>query len=226
MPGLICDLDTSERPRERLLANGVGALADSELLAILLRTGGAGRSALDVARDLLRERSGLAGLVGIDPERLRRPGIGPAKSAAVLAAVELGRRLARSELPEQDLLNRPDCVARYLRLRFARQGQEILGALFLDAKNRLLGESEVFRGTLQRAAVSPRQLLKKALLADAARIVIFHTHPSGDPSPSAEDLAFTRRLAEAGEVVGLRLVDHLILGRGRRWVSLRQRGAW
>jgi len=226
MPGLICDLSTSERPRERLLASGGGALADSELIAILLRTGGVGRSALDVARELLRERSGLAGLVGIEADRLQRPGIGPAKAAALLAAVELGRRLARSELPEQELLNRPDSVARYLRLRYSRQGQEILGALLLDAKNRLLGEAEVFRGTLQRAAVSPRQLLKRALLADAARIVIFHTHPSGDPSPSAEDLAFTRRLADAGRVVGVELLDHLILGGGERWVSLKARGGW
>ncbi len=226
MSGLIGDLESSERPRERLLANGGGSLADSELVAILLRTGGAGRSALDMARDLLRERSGLAGLVGIEPARLRRPGIGPAKTAAVLAAVELGRRLARSELPDQELLNRPDAVARYLRLRYARQGQEILGALFLDAKTRLLGEAEVFRGTLQRAAVSPRQLLKKALLCDAARLVVFHTHPSGDPSPSTEDLAFTRRLADAGSVVGVELLDHLILGGGERWISLKTRGGW
>lgn len=226
MTGLICDLDVAERPRERILSNGGAALADSELLAILLRTGGAGRSALDVARELLRERGGLAGLVGVEPDRIRRPGIGPAKTAAVLAAIELGRRLARSELPERDLLSRPESVARYLRLRYARQGQEILGALFLDAKTRLVGESEVFRGTLQRAAVSPRQLLKKALLCDAARMLIFHTHPSGDPSPSVEDLAFTRRLAEAGRVVGVELLDHLILGGGERWVSLKARGGW
>lgn len=226
MPSLICDLDTSERPRERLLESGGGALADSELVAILLRTGGAGRSALDMARALLRERSGLAGLVGIEPEGLRRPGIGPAKTAALLAAVELGRRLARSELPERELLNRPDSVARYLRLRYARQGQEVLGALLLDAKTRLITETEVFRGTLQRAAVSPRQLLKRALLADAARMIIFHTHPSGDPSPSAEDLAFTRRLAEAGSLVGVELLDHLILGGGERWISLKARGGW
>jgi DNA repair protein RadC len=101
-----------------------------------------------------------------------------------------------------------------------------MGALFLDTRNRLLAESEVYRGTLNRAAVEPRGLLKEALLRGAAGLVLFHTHPSGDPSPSAEDLAFTRRLAEAGELVGVRLVDHLILGSAGRWVSLRQRGAW
>ena len=122
MSGLICDLDAAERPRERILANGGAALADSELVAILLRTGGAGRSALDVARDLLRERSGMAGLVGLDPESLRRPGIGPAKAAALLAAVELGRRLARSELPDQELLNRPDAAQAGRPGRSARAG--------------------------------------------------------------------------------------------------------
>jgi DNA repair protein RadC len=101
-----------------------------------------------------------------------------------------------------------------------------MGALFLDTRNRLLGESEVFRGTLNRAAVEPRALLKQALLRDAAGLVLFHTHPSGDPAPSAEDLGFTRRMAEAGEIVGIRMVDHLILGSGGRWVSLRRRGGW
>ncbi len=101
-----------------------------------------------------------------------------------------------------------------------------MGALYLDTRNRLLAEHEFFRGTLSRAAVEPRAILKHGLLCDAAGFLLFHTHPSGDPSPSAEDLAFTRRIAEAGELVGVRLVDHLILGSGERWVSLKQRGAW
>jgi DNA repair protein RadC len=117
-------------------------------------------------------------------------------------------------------------VARYLTLRFGVPDQEIMGAIFLDARNRLIGESEFFRGTLQRAAVEPRALLKEALLRGASAFAVFHTHPSGDPSPSVEDLTFTRRLAEAAEAVGIRLADHLILGQGGRWVSLRERGGW
>lgn len=101
-----------------------------------------------------------------------------------------------------------------------------MGALFLDTRNRLIQDNEIFRGTLNRAAVEPRAILKQGLLRNAAGFVLFHTHPSGDPSPSAEDLAFTRRMANAGEVVGLRLVDHLIIGGGGRWVSLKKRGGW
>ena len=222
----IRELPADERPRERLLLSGGASLSDGELVAVLLRSGRPGRSALDLARDLLADRGGLEGLQGAGAEELRRSGVAPAKAAALLAAIEIGGRLARTDLPSGELLSRPGAVARYLQLRYTRSGQEIMGALYLDTRNRLLAERELFRGTLNRAAVEPRAILKQGLLRDAAGLVLFHTHPSGDPSPSAEDLAFTRRLAEAGEVVGLRLVDHLILGRGRRWVSLRQRGAW
>ena len=220
------ELPVDERPRERLLVNGGGALSDSELVAVLIRSGRPGRSALDLARDLLADRGGLEGLHGASAEELRRRGVGPAKTASLLAALEIGSRLARAELPVGELLSRPAAVARYLQLRYSLCGQETMGALYLDTRNRMLAERELFRGTLDRAAVEPRIILKHALLRDAAGIVLFHTHPSGDPTPSAEDLAFTRRLAEAGEVMGVRLVDHLILGRGKRWVSLRQREAW
>ena len=143
----------------------------------------------------------------------------------MLAAVELARRLARARLPDREPLSHPQAVARYLCLRYALGEQEVMGALFLDTRNRLIDEREIFRGTLSRAAVEPRALLKQGLLRDAAALILFHTHPSGDPSPSPEDLAFTRRMGEAGEVVGIRLVDHLIVGSGSRWVSLKQRGA-
>jgi DNA repair protein RadC len=153
-------------------------------------------------------------------------GVGPAKAASLLATVELARRMARAELPERDLLTHPEAVATFLALRYGLQGQEVMGALFLDTRNRLIQDNEIFRGTLNRAAVEPRAILKQGLLRNAAGFVLFHTHPSGDPSPSAEDLAFTRRMANAGEVVGLRLVDHLIIGGGGRWVSLKKRGGW
>jgi len=223
---LIRELPPEERPRERLLARGCQALSDAELLAVLLRTGRRGTSALAVARRLLAEAGGLVGLAGSDPRTLRRPGLGPAKTASVLAAIEVGRRLARAELPERQPLSRPAKVASYLDLRYGHVGQEVMGALYCDARHRLLAERELFRGTLHRAAVEPREVLKEGFKHDAAAVVLFHTHPSGDPAPSREDLLFTRRMARAGEVVGLHLVDHLVVGRGGAWVSLRERGGW
>jgi len=214
-----------ERPRERLFRHGARALADSELVAILIANGSCGSAAVEVARQILHESAGLPGLAGASAESLRRPGLGAAKAAALLAAVELATRLARSAVADREPLGDPDAVARYLALRFGAPDQEVFGGLYLDARNRLLVALELYRGTLNRAAVEPRALLKQGLLHGAAGIVAFHNHPSGDPSPSAEDLAFTRRLAEAGETVGVRLVDHLIVGSGGRWISLRQRGA-
>jgi DNA repair protein RadC len=156
-----------------------------------------------------------------------RPGGSRRGGAARLAAVEMARRLARERLPlKEPLLARPAEVARYLALRFRERDQEVVGALFLDARHRWLGEREIFRGTLQRAAVEPREILKEALLRGAAGLVLFHTHPSGDPSPSAEDYTFTRRMVEASEVVGVTFVDHLVLGGGGQWASIRQRRPW
>jgi DNA repair protein RadC len=117
-------------------------------------------------------------------------------------------------------------VVRYLALRYHLRDQEVMGAVFLDARNRLLGDCELFRGTLHRAAVEPREILKECLLRGAAGVVLFHTHPSGDPSPSTEDLLFTRRMEVAAEVVGVRLVDHLVVGGAGRWLSLLRRAAW
>ena len=225
-PFLLREMAPHDRPRERLLREGGSALSDGELLAVLLRTGCAGASALDLGRELLATAGGLAGLATLDGGALRRRGLGAAKAAGVLAALELARRVARAELPDRLPLGDPEAVARYLLLRYAERDQEVMGALFLDVRNRLLGEAELFRGTLARAAVEPRAVLKQALLRSAAGVLLFHTHPSGDPSPSAEDLAFTRRMADAGELVGVRLLDHLVLGSGHRWVSLRRRGGW
>lgn len=223
---LIRELPEGERPRERLLRQGGGSLADSELLAVLLRTGRRGASAIQMGMDVLRENGGLAGLLTATPHSLRRHGLGPAKAAALLAAVELGRRLAREQLLDREPLSRPVEVARYLALRYQTCDQEVMGALFLDARNRLLGEREMFRGTASRISVEPREILRECLQRGAAAIYLFHTHPSGDPSPSAEDLLFTRRMVEAAEIVGLRLADHVVLGHRGLWVSLREKNAW
>lgn len=213
-----------ECPRERLLGSGPGALSDAELVALVLRTGRPGQGVLALAREVLRDLGGLSGLLHVAPDAVVRRGVGPAKVASLLAMVELGRRLARAEMLRRDPLSHPVAVARYLRLRYSRAAQEVMGALFLDAHNGVVDEGEIFRGTLNRAAVEPRQILKQALLRDAAGLILFHTHPSGDPTPSAEDISFTRRMAEAAEIIGVRLVDHLVVGHGGRWSSLSRLG--
>jgi DNA repair protein RadC len=223
---MIRELPQGERPRERLLQHGGSSLSDSELLAVLLRTGRVGVSALQMAMDVLRENGGLAGLLTSTPHSLRRSGLGAAKAAALLAAVEVGRRLAREQLLDHEPLTRPVDVARYLAIRYQTCDQEVMGALFLDARNRLLGEREMFRGTISRISVEPREILRECLQRGAAAIYLFHTHPSGDPSPSAEDLLFTRRMVDAAEIVGLRLADHVVLGHRGRWVSLKEKSAW
>jgi DNA repair protein RadC len=222
---LIAALPDTERPRERLLAQGSGTLSDAELLAVLLRTGRSGVSVLELADDLLSGEGGLAGLLESTPGSLRRSGIGPAKAASLLASFEIARRLARSDVSDREPLSDPARVAHYLALRYRQKDQEVMGALFLDGRRRLLGDREIFRGSLQRITVETREVLKECLVRGAAAFVLFHTHPSGDPAPSAEDLAFTRRMADAAEQLGIEMVDHLVLGRGR-WVSLKARGAW
>ena len=218
-------LPDEDQPRERILSHGGSALSDAELLSCLL-LGGARLDSLEAAQELICELGGLGGLLLARERDLVFSGIGPARRASLLAAVELSRRLARVRMPRRDLLDRPDSVASYLSLRYAQADQEVMGALYLDVRNRLIAEGDIYRGTLSRAAVEPRTIIKTGLLCSASGFILFHTHPSGDPSPSAEDLTFTRRMAEAGELVGVKLLDHIILGSAGRWVSLGRRGAW
>jgi DNA repair protein RadC len=224
---LIREIPKDDRPRERLLAAADRAeLSDAQLIAVLLRSGPPEVGSLGLAKQLLDEHGGLSGLVGACPATIKRRGLGVAKIAALLAAVEIGRRLARGELRGRNLLSRPAEVARYLVLKYQKSDQEVMGALFLDVRHRLIGESEIYRGTMHRAAVEPREILKQCLARGAAGVALFHTHPSGDPTPSSEDMLFTRRMAEAAEVVGVELVDHLVLGATGLWVSLRDRCGW
>jgi len=219
-------MEMASSPRERLLRHGAQALSDEELLAVLLRNGCPGRSALEVACGLLKRAGGLPGLLAADRVALGEYGASEGRASIVLAALEVTHRLRRARLARRNLLSDPAAVAHYLALRLRGEGQEILGALYLDARNRLSAEREIFRGTLTRAAAEPAAILKEAIRHNAARFIVFHNHLSGDPTPSKEDLAFTRRLAHAASIVDIGLADHVILGEPGQWVSLGRRGVW
>jgi DNA repair protein RadC len=221
----IGDLPCDERPRERLTRLGPASLSNEELVALLLRTGIAGSSALDRARSLLATRGGLIGLAGASAAELASErGIGPARAAAIAAAIEIARRLPAETLDGRDLLNEPRLVKEFLRQSQADDAQERTGALFLNARNRLLkNDPDIYRGTLDRAVVEPREILRRALIGRAAAVILYHNHPSGDPTPSREDREFTRRLAAASESVGIRLLDHIVVGR-EGCVSFREAG--
>jgi len=219
------DLPAEERPRERLMRLGPSALTHEELVSLLLRTGTPTESALERARTLLVAHGGLTGLAGASPEELsREAGVGPVRAATIAAAIEIGRRLPAETLSGRDLLNEPRLVKEYLRQAQSDDSQERTGALFLNARNRLLkNDPEIYRGTLDRAVVEPREILRRALIRRAAGVILYHNHPSGDPTPSREDRDFTRRLASASESVGIRLLDHIVVGR-EGCVSFREAG--
>lgn len=222
MTTLIADLPIEERPRERLIRHGPQVLSDPELLSILIGTGTRGRSALTLARDLLAD--GLQQLARKEWSTVRRPGVGAAKAARLAAALELGRRIAHLTDTDLDSVREPDRLGRRLVARYSHHVQERLGAVYLDAKNRPIREREIYVGTLNATTVSTRDIFRHALEDGAAALIIFHNHPSGDPAPSAEDLIFTKKVVEAGQLLGVEVVDHLILGMNR-FVSLRDRGA-
>lgn len=216
------ELLPDERPRARLRQHGPAALTDGELVALLLGSGCGRRSSLDVGRELVRD--GLAELARLDWGREPAPiGVGEAKAAAIAAALEIGRRIAGAAKEFSEPIRNPEVLARVLIARYSHHTQERLGAVYLDAKNRVIREREVYVGTLNATTVSTRDVLRFALQDHAAALVLFHNHPSGDPAPSAEDLVFTQRMAEAAKIMGVDLLDHLILG-ANRYVSLRQRG--
>src|SRR6187397_130808 len=219
------DLPADERPRERLLRLGPSALTHEELLSLLLRTGTPAESALERARTLLAAHGGLFGLAGLSCEELaREAGVGAVRAATIAAAIEIARRLPAETLSGRDLLNEPRLVKEYLRQSQADDSQERTGALFLNARNRLLkNDPEIYRGTLDRAVVEPREILRRALIGHPAGVILYHNHPSGDPAPSREDREFTRRLAAASEAVGVRLLDHIVVGR-EGCVSFREAG--
>ncbi len=215
------EMESSQRPRERLLESGSAVLSDAELIAVLLRTGRQGHSAVDEAHRLLKEAGGLLHVARMDArELIRRRGLGPAKAAAVLAAIELGQRMLRERLRDGPRLVSPDAAGEYLASRLARERREVFGFLSLDARHRFIGVNDVTLGTRNQTPVDPADVFRRALLDDASGVLAFHNHPSGDLEPSRDDLGLTRRLVEAGRMLGVPVHDHLIVA-GSRWLSLR-----
>ena len=213
-----------ERPRERLLQRGAAALSDAELLGLVLRTGVAGASAVDVARQAIASCGGLTGLIGAPVARLAGlRGVGPARAASVKAAIELTRRLALEELRRGAALTSPEAVRDYLRMSLSTLPHEAFMALFLDSQHRLLAAEELFRGTLAQTSVYPREVLKAALAHNAAAVIFAHNHPSGVAEPSRADELLTQALKQALGLVDIRTLDHFVVA-GHQVVSFAERG--
>jgi len=219
------DLPPELRPREKLLTLGPAALGDAELLALLLRTGLAGKSVLHLAQELLDVFGGVSGLLhaGIDDlKRIKGLG-GTAKRTQVAAVLELARRALAQRLRERETLSSPQEVKHYLQLQLGARPHEVFAVMFLDAQNRLLAMEELFRGTLTQASVYPREVVVRALHHGAAAVLLAHNHPSGEVEPSEPDLALTRNLRAALALVDIRVLDHVIVAPGRA-LSMAERG--
>jgi len=214
----------AERPREKLLARGAGALSDAELLAIFLRSGVHGKTALDVAREMLTEFDGLRPLLDASLEQLcRTPGVGPAKYAELQACLEIGRRYLEARLRRGAALSSPADTRNFLAARLRPYQYEVFACLFLDNRHRVICFEELFRGTIDGASVHPREIVRRALEHNAAAIIVAHNHPSGVAEPSGADRSLTRRLKEAVALVDVRLLDHFVVGDGEV-VSFAERG--
>ena len=220
----VADLPAGDRPRERLERFGAQALRRSELLAILLRTGATGEGVLDLAERLVREHGELRGLAQAEVAQLTAiRGLGRAKATTIAAAFELGRRLALESYGDRPVVARPDDIARLLQPELELLQQEELWVLVLDTKHHLLASRMVYRGTVDSAQVRIAELFRDAVRRTAPVIAIAHNHPSGDPAPSTADVHVTREIVEAGRLLEIDVLDHVVIGRGR-WVSLRDRG--
>lgn len=214
----ITDWPTHERPRERLLAHGAHSLSDAELLAVFLRVGIRGMTAVDLAQHSLRHFGGLPGLFGAGLDAFSRlPGLGTAKYAQLQAVLELARRTLRAELHGAPLFRSPGNVTEYLRLHLGHLPHEVFVVLFLDTQHRLIAQEEMFRGTLTQTAVYPREVVKRALAHNAASVVFAHNHPSGSTLPSAADRALTEQLVRALSIVDVRVLDHFVVTASETW---------
>ncbi len=216
----IRDWPDDERPREKLLSRGAPALSDAELLAVFLGSGTRGRSAVDLGRDLLSLTGSLKAL--LDRPRPAR-GIGTVGWCRLQGALELGRRYLDADLRERETIGNPAASARYLKARLSGYPYEVFACLFLDNRHRVLAYEELFRGTIDGASVHPREVVRRCLAHNAAATIFAHNHPSGVAEPSADDREITRRLRAALELIGVRLLDHFVIGEGAP-TSLAERG--
>ncbi len=213
-----------ERPREKLIRNGASSLSDAELLAIFLRTGTKGKSAVDIGRDLLQEYGGLRQILNAEHSALACTfGLGPAKSALLHAALELGKRYLAQKLEREGPLTSPTQAADFLMHQLRDQPREVFAVVYLDNRHHVLRYQELFYGTLNGATVHPREVVKSALKHNAAAVIIAHNHPSGIAEPSQADTSLTVKLKEALNMVEVRLLDHLVIGDGE-FVSMSDRG--
>jgi DNA repair protein RadC len=220
----IRDWPREERPREKLLRLGPQALSEAELIAILLRTGIRGRSALDLARDLLAQFGSLRTMLTADCDAIcRAPGLSPARFAALQAALELARRHYQELMQVGPALTNPRATRHFLRARLRDLPHEVFCCVYLDNRHRVIGFEELFRGTIDGASVHPREVVKRALARNSAAVILAHNHPSGIAEPSQADEMITHRLKEALGLVDIRLLDHLIVG-DERCESLAERG--
>jgi DNA repair protein RadC len=221
----ITDLPHDDRPRERLIAAGPQSLNNAELLAVLLRVGVKGENAVRMSERVLKELGGLPSLHRASATDLRQlKGIGKAKAATLLAAVELGRRIATAVPDERAVIRSAADAANLLMYQLAALDQEYLFVILLDTRNRVIGQPvEVYHGSLNTSLIRVGEVFREAVKANAAGMIVAHNHPSGDPAPSPEDVAVTRAIVEAGKLLDIDVLDHLVIGR-HRFVSLKERG--
>ncbi len=219
----IKDMPADARPREKILARGPHALSDVELLAIVLRTGMAGKNVFQLSAELLLP-NGVAGLLQASAQSLKlTKGLGPAKQAELLAVFELARRALGQQLQQREVFHTPGAIKHYLQLQLAHKNHEVFAVLFLDNQNRLLATEELFRGTLNQTSVYPREVVMRALHHQAAAVVLSHNHPSGSVQPSRADEHLTHTLKAALALVDVRVLDHIIVGQGQA-LSMAEQG--
>ena len=223
-PLMIKELPADERPREKMKERGAQALGNSELLAILLRTGNFQESALRIAENLLDRQGGLAGFGNATLEEFEQvKGVGEAKAITVMAAIELGRRVTTLAPAERAIIRTPDDVAALLMPRFRYETKESFIAILLSTKNHVLKTPVISVGSLNASIVHPRELFREAINASAAAVILAHNHPSGDPAPSPEDVSLTRKLVDAGKLLDIPVLDHIVLGDGK-YISFKEKG--
>jgi DNA repair protein RadC len=220
----IADLDVADRPRERLKRLGAQSLTNAELIAILLRVGVPGENAVQVGQRLLNRFGGLAGLHRADVDLLcAEHGIGPAKSAEIKAAIELGNRLRLEAPEERPAIHSPADAAALVQYEMSALEQEEMRVILLDTRNRVLSIAAVYRGSVNSSQVRVGELFRAAIRQNAPALIVLHNHPSGDPTPSPDDVAVTRAIVQAGKLLDIDVLDHLVIGQGR-FVSLKERG--